>query len=353
VAELHFSDASLTGLVTTVGSRVVEFDDEREALGLNQQYADRLKKSFGFSKRHVTIGPETTADLCRSSAQALLSGQNINPTSIDALIMITQTPDYAAPSSAISLASRLGLTETAMAFDMRLGCSGFVYGLAVASSLVQSGLKRVLVCVGDVASRMVPERDHTITPIMGDAGAAALVEHKPSRSIYHMYSDGTGERALFIPNSGLRRLEQDVGKPPLMTMDGTAVFNFTLQRVPAMIADILKASSWSAGEVDYYVLHQPNKYILKNVQKSLKIEDERFPTSTQSVYGNLNSASIPATISGFLNEQFTTRKLRSIFSGFGIGLSWAACAVETEAIFAPPIRLYADAQETAELGAVG
>ena len=222
-----------------------------------------------------------------------------------------------------------------MAFDVRLGCSGFVYGLAMAFSLVESGLQRVLLCVGDVASKFVDPGDHAIAPIMGDAGAAILIERKRSQSSFQFYSDGTGERALIIPNSGVRKAPEDEGMPALMHMDGASVFNFTLKRVPSMITDILAYGDKTPETIDYFVLHQPNKYILKNIQKRMKVDDVKLPSDTQSVYGNQNSSSIPGTISGFLANEYSGRRLTSLFAGFGIGLSWAAAIVETDNIFAP------------------
>jgi 3-oxoacyl-[acyl-carrier-protein] synthase-3 len=139
-----------------------------------------------------------------------------------------------------------------------------------------------------------------------------------------------------MPNSGLRRDPEDIGKAPLMEMNGAAVFNFTLKRVPGMIENIIAHSGWAADEIDYFVLHQPNKYILSNIQKRLGIADDRFPSSTQSQFGNQNSASIPGTISGFLSQEYSSRPTRSVFAGFGVGLSWGACAIETFPMVAPP-----------------
>lgn len=345
MAEMSFSNVSITGMVTTVGGREVAFRDEGEALGLSVEEIERLQRSIGLSTRHVVIRPDTTtADLCLHSAQKLLEGLSLSPDAVDGLLLVTQTPDFASPSTAISLQHRLGMPISSACFDIRLGCSGFVYGLAVAAGLVESGLQRVLLCVGDVASRMVPADNHAITPLMGDAGSAILIERKPGKAKFQLYSDGSGEKGLYIPNSGLRRDPEDADKPALMEMDGAAVFNFTLKRIPAMLTDILTLSGWSVDEVDRFVLHQPNKYILKNVQKRLNVGEEKLPTSTQSVYGNQNSASIPGTICGFLSDLYSTTPTRSIFAGFGVGLSWAACAIETEPMFVvPPYKYESDA----------
>lgn len=345
MAEIRFSNVSITGMVTTVGGRAVSFADEGPTLGLSPEEVARLQRSIGLETRHVVVRPDTTtADLCLNSARRLLDGVGLAPDAIDGLILVTQTPDFSSPSTAISLQHRLGMTTSTACFDMRLGCSGFVYGLAAVAGLVENGLERVLLCVGDVASRIVPTDNHAITPLMGDAGAAILIERRPGVAKFQLFSDGSGERGLFIPNSGLRRDPQDAGKPALMEMDGAAVFNFTLKRIPALLTDILGFAGWDADQVDRFVLHQPNKYILKNVQKRLKLDEDRLPTSTQSVYGNQNSASIPGTICGFLNDLYANAPTRSIFAGFGVGLSWAACAIETQPMFViPPLLFESDA----------
>lgn len=334
-AEFRFTKARIAGVVTTVGDQRIDFATQGEQFGLGDAELGRLKTALGLDKRQIVSGDATTVDLCTQSARDLLAGCNTDPASVQAVILATQTPDHAAPSSAIVLQHRLGLPITSMAFDMRLGCSGFVYGLAVAFSLVESGLERVLLCVGDVASKFVDPADHTIAPIMGDAGSAILIERGDSKSWFQLYSDGSGARALMIPNSGVRAVPEDVGKPTLMHMDGAAVFNFTLQRVPSMISDMLAFASKDMDSIDQFVLHQPNKYILKNLQKRMKIPPEKIQMSTQSVYGNQNAASIPGTISGFLGEAFSSGPLVSLMAGFGIGLSWGACVVETNAIYAP------------------
>lgn len=341
MADLQFTDARITGVVTTVGGRRVVIDDEREKLGLTEAEADRLKRAIGLNSRHIVVDPKTTtADLCLKSARALLEGLGLGPEALDGLILVTQSQDFSSPSTAISMQHRLGMRVDTACFDMKLGCSGFVYGLATASALVQGGLNRVLLCVGDVASRITPEADHTVTPLMGDAGSAILIERKPAYSRFQLYSDGSGEKGLYIPNSGLRRDEGDEGRSPHLVMDGGAVFNFTLKRVPALIIDILAAADWKPDDVDMFVLHQPNKYILKNIQKRLGLPDEKLPSATQSVYGNQNSASIPGTMCGFLSDLYGQRATRTVFGGFGVGLSWGAAAVETHAMLVPPPLLH-------------
>jgi 3-oxoacyl-[acyl-carrier-protein] synthase-3 len=341
VPDLIFDNCSIAGIVTTVGGDVRAFDDEASSFGLTEKDAARLKRSMHFGTRHVVRDPgTTTADLCRDASERLLKALSVAPQSIDALIMVTQTPNYASPSTAIRLQHELNMRVESACFDIRMGCSGFIYGLSAAFSYVQAGYERVLLCVGDVASRMVPPDDHTITPLMGDAGAAILVERKAARSRFQLYSDGSGERGLFIPNSGLKRELGDELLGNFMKMDGAAVFNFTLKRVPDMLQSLLTAEDLEALDVDRFVLHQPNRYILNNVQKRMGLNEERMPSQTQQVYGNQNSASIPGTISGFLSDLYSNHATKSVFAGFGVGLSWGACAIETHPMHAPPPFLY-------------
>lgn len=342
-SQLIFEKPYISGIVTTVGKEVREFLKDAEIYGLTDKEALRLGKAVGLNERRVVNNKKTTtSDLCFQSAEYLMKSMKIDPQQISALIMVTQTPDYAAPSSAISLQHRLGMSTSSMAFDIRLGCSGFVYGLCVAYSLVQSGLNKVMLCVGDVASRLVPDNDHSITPIMGDAGSAILIESGCSKSYFQLYSDGSGEKALYVPNSGYRVADEDLDLKSFMKMDGAKVFNFTLERVPDMVDSLLKYSEKSASSLDFLVMHQPNKYILNNIQKRLGVDDSKFPKSTQSIYGNQNSASIPGTISGFLSDEYRSRKITSMFAGFGIGLSWGACVLETDHIFCPSVLIEGD-----------
>lgn len=342
-AQFVFNTPKITGIVTTVGSKKLVFSDEAKKFGLTEKESTRLSKAIGLDSRQVVNNSQcTTSDLCVQSAKRLIDGLDVDASTIGGLIFVSQTPDYSAPSTAISMQNRLGLPVTAMSFDMRLGCSGFVYGLSVAFSLVESGLDRILLCVGDVASRLVPMDDHSITPLMGDAGSAILIERDCSKSFFQLYSDGSGERSLFVPNSGLRHIPEDAIHTSLMRMNGAEVFNFTLERVPSMIDSILSMAEITPEEIDYFILHQPNKYILSNIQKRLGVDDAKFPKGTQSKFGNQNSASIPGTISGFLSEPFSHEKLKSVCAGFGIGLSWGACVLETDNIFAPAVFFESD-----------
>lgn len=332
---LKFNNASIAGIVTVAGDKKVDFLDTYTDYNLSEAEAKRLSKVMGLSSRYIVSGEETTSDLCFEAAKKVMAGTGVANKEIGGLIFVSQTPDFSCPATAMSLQDRLGISTSSVCFDLRLGCSGFVYGLATAYGFIEAGLDNILLCVGDVASKLVDPSDHTVAPIMGDAGSAILIQRRPSESVFNLYSDGSGYSALIVPNSGARRDEKFLGHDPVMNMDGAQVFDFTLKRVPSMIEKIMEEASVTSSDIDHFVLHQPNKYILQNIKKRMKLTDEKVPHLTQSVYGNQNSASIPGTINGFLGNGYSRRCLTTVVAGFGIGLSWGAGIIKTENIYAP------------------
>ena len=332
---LKFNNASIAGIVTVAGDKKVDFLDSYADYNLSEGQAKRLSKVMGLSSRYIVSGEETTSDLCFEAAKKVMAGTGVANKEIGGLIFVSQTPDFSCPATAMSLQDRLGISTSSVCFDLRLGCSGFVYGLATAYGFIEAGLDNILLCVGDVASKLVDPSDHTVAPIMGDAGSAILIQRRPSESVFNLYSDGSGYSALIVPNSGARRDEKFLGHDPVMNMDGAQVFDFTLKRVPSMIEKIMEEASVTSSDIDHFVLHQPNKYILQNIKKRMKLTDEKVPHLTQSVYGNQNSASIPGTINGFLGNGYSRRCLTTVVAGFGIGLSWGAGIIKTENIYAP------------------
>lgn len=350
---LEFNDIAVTAVVTTVGDRCIPIDEEKEWFGFDDISLNRLKQSIGLQTRYIASEGITASDLCIQSAETIFKDQGIDPQSIDALVFVTQSPDYKAPSTAIIMQNRLGMGTDTCAFDINLGCSGFVYGLMSAYSYINSGMNRVLLCVGDVNRHFAGEKDKVFTPLMGDAGSAVLIERKPgTKAFFTLYSDGSGYEHLIIPSGGARhpttpeslipKLREDgaIRRDEDLRMNGKEVFNFAVKTVPPLVDEILKFAGKTAEEIDYFVLHQANRYILQTISRKLGLTAERLPLETGVIYGNQNAASIPGTINGFLSDPFQTRKLQLIVAGFGIGLSWGAAYIETDCIFAPPTQIY-------------
>jgi len=343
MANLIFRKPAIKGIVTTVGDSILTLEDQKQQFDFSDDDIAKLKKNLGIVSKYVLSDLRFTAsDLCAQSARQLLEKLDVKPEEIDAVIFVTQTPDYRAPSTAPNIASRLGCPPTTMAFDISLGCSGFVYGLSIAFGLVEGNLSKVLLLVGDAASHYINPGDKTFAPLMGDAGSAILIDDSSKTpSHFCLYSDGTGSKSLYIPGSGTRQKESSDPDAGFMHMNGAEVFNFTIKVVPKMFDEIFAWAKTDKDSVDYYVLHQPNKYILNNIKKRLGLPDSKIPSETQSIYGNQNSASIPGTINGFLSNQFQENQIKSvIFAGFGIGLSWGASHMFIENIYAPAPLLF-------------
>ena len=350
MAKLHFENIKISGIVTTTGDKKVIIEEEASNYGYNEKMVKRLKKRMGFNSRYVVSDDNIcTSDLCIQSSEVIF--EKFDKSDVEALIFVTQTPDYKAPSTAIIMADRLGLGNDVIAYDINLGCSGFINGLLNAYTLINSGLKKVLLCVGDVASKFAYYKDKNLTPLMGDAGSAILIEKKEGfNADFVLHSDGGGYKHLIIPDGGCRNpfneeslkeieTEEGIRRGIDMYMNGGEIFNFTIKVVPKMFDELFEYAKISKDEIDYFVLHQANKYILQNIAKRLEISEDKLPMDTMTIYGNQNSASIPGTINGFLYDKLIGRK-KVVFAGFGIGLSWGACVVDLEDVYTPKIRRY-------------
>ena len=356
--KITFKKPQIRSIVTTVGDKVVSIESESEMMGLDEFTVNRLKKTIGLGTRRVVSNGVCTSDLCVQSAEKIFEQGIINKQEIESVLLVTQTGDYKAPSTAIIIQDRLGLPITTLAYDINLGCSGFVIGLLNAFSLIESGLKNCLLLVGDISSNFSGKNDRTFTPLMGDAGSAILIDNTSKSTSYFITgSDGSGFDNLIIPSGGCRNpfssesLTQKPDKDGVyrssmdMYMNGAEVFNFTIKRIPPLIDDIISFSNLMKSDIDYFVLHQANQYILKSISKRLGLDENTLPNKTQTEYGNQNSASIPGTINAYLSQSYSTSKLTSVFSGFGIGLSWGACITKTNAIFCPPVMEYCNRNE--------
>jgi len=349
MAKIHFEDIKISAIVTTTGDKKVTIEEEASNYDYDEKMVKRLKKRMGFNSRYIVSEKICTSDLCIASSKKIF--EKFDKNGVEALIFVTQTPDYKAPSTAIIMADRLGLGNDVIAYDINLGCSGFINGLLNVYSLINSGLKKVLLCVGDVASNFAYYKDKNLTPLMGDAGSAILIEKKEGfNADFVLHSDGSGYKHLIIPDGGCKspfseeslipkESEDGIRRGIDMYMNGGEIFNFTIKVVPKMFDELFNFANISKDEIDYFVLHQANKYILQNIAKRLEISENKLPMDTMTIYGNQNSASIPGTINGFLYDKLIGRK-KVVFAGFGIGLSWGACVVDLEDVYIPKIETY-------------
>lgn len=312
-----------------------------------EETVSKVEKNSGVFKRHRTRQGQTTADLCEAAALRLLNELSWPSDSVDALILVTQTPDYPYPATACYLHGQLGLAKSAAAFDINLGCSGWVYGLWMASSLIQSGLKRILLLSGETHEMISPYDNYQV--MAGDAGTATGLEADDAETMhFSLGTDGKGWKHIHVPAGASRKPSNENTKifremadgikrcDENAHMNGPEVFAFTLREVPPLVKKVLEQSAWSEDEVDFFVFHQANQFMLDHLCKRMKLPKEKAPFSLTE-FGNTSSASIPLTIQHCLRQQLCDHKLKLTMVGFGVGLSWGAAAAEVGPLVIPDL----------------
>lgn len=315
--------------------------DDKTLYGGDEKQLRRVMRSSGFDRRRVAAAHVTASDLCAAAAKRLMRDMNIAADSIDGVIFVTQTPDYLMPATACLLQDRLGLSNATAAFDVNQGCAGYTYGLWLAGMLVQSGCRRLLLLVGDTASKYTDMFSGGSAPIFGDAGSATLVEQSEGAPpwFFDIGTDGKGFDAVIARNGGFRApptpdlFYPDGGFRYDAAMDGLKVMEFTLSRVPESIAAVLAHAQTAKDDIDFFVLHQANRLILQNIAGALDLPLDKVPMQTLSTFGNQGPASIPGALCDALPDRLRAGKLRLCLSGFGIGLSWASAVLETDGIY--------------------
>lgn len=351
-----FNNVKVSCITTTIPENFKKLEDELDTLYRGDiKHVNRIKKSIGLDKRHVVQENTTTADLCEYSAENILNNYDVNREDIDALILVTQTPDYFQPATAAYLHGKLNLSQDCATFDVNQGCTGYIYGLWLAYMMVETNsCANVLLLAGDTLSKTVNPLDTNTAPLFGDAGTATLIQRAEieSKSFFTLHTNGKEFDTIIQPKGAFRTPSpqqinnQDVfnvsGTRTLddLYMDGAKVFNFSLETEPKAIQEILKISNKTVDDIDYIVFHQANKYIISNISRRLKFPLEKAPSETTGKYGNQSSASIPSTICDVLNTQVSNSTLDLILSGFGVGLSWASCNIVLENIYCPSILLF-------------
>lgn len=342
----------ISGLASVVPSGVIRIEEEISLSGTAPARINRLKRDIGLNTRHVTLKDECASDLCEHAAKFLLSEVGYSPSTIDCLIMVTQTPDYFQPATNCVLHGRLGLTKNCAALDINLGCSGYIYGLWLSAMMISChGCRRVLLLAGDTMSRCVSPRDGAVTPLFGDAGCATIIENgSDAQTItFALHSDGRGYKHLIIPAGAFRNRPSDrtgqmsekehgnIRSEEQLYMNGAEIFGFSISEIPPLIEEVLAASDWVKKEVDYFILHQANKFIIQNIVRKLEVPPEKAPYNAFEKYGNQSSASIAATICENMSNITRKKSKKVILAGFGGGLSWAACALSFDPMACYPV----------------
>lgn len=296
--------------------------------------------------------PEMCAsDLCKAAAESLFAGLGRSPADIDAIVFSTMTPDYRVPSTACVLQDRLGCPTTVAAYDVNMGCSGFVVGLFNACALVTgAGLRRVLLLSGDTQTKLCHPEDKNVVFILADAGTATLVEADPSGGeiAVELMTDGGRFKNLYVPAGGFRnpstdatrevKLQADGGmrSDDNVFMNGMEIFKFSATDVVKTLSGFMETQGLSPQTVDGLFLHQANHFMNEKIARKLQFVNEQVPY-TIGFYGNTGSASIPLTMAHHFSTTGSNGKRRVLMCGFGVGLSWGVASADLQDVYTPPV----------------
>lgn len=294
---------------------------------------DKVAQKIGVTSRHIANN-ETAGDMAEKAACRLFEEYQIDPNSIDFLMLCTQSPDYFLPSTACVLQDRLGIPTNAGAFDYNLGCSGCIYGLAMAKGLIATGIaKNVLLLTAETYNKYLHPSDKSNRSIFGDGAAACLISTEGSAEIgeFVLGTDGSGANHLIVKTGAARQkaptglsIEDDEGHiwyDDYLYMNGGAIFNFTLDAVPAMMSEILTKNQLEKDDIDYYVFHQANKFMLNTIRKVCLLPKNKFYVNLATT-GNTVSSTVLIGLKDCINNQIIKGGDKVMISGFGVGLSW-------------------------------
>lgn len=300
--------------------------------------AQKIADKTGIVRRHIAANGETAGDLAFHAATALFETHDIERQMVDFIILCTQAPDYLLPTTACLLQARLALPTSCGALDINLGCSGYVYGLALAKGLIEAGIrKNVLLLTADTYSKLINPRDRSVRTLFGDGASATLVaaaDRPPALGPFVLGTDGAGAANLMVPAGGMRMphsaasaVEKEdaagnVRSHDQLFMDGAEIMQFTLSSVPRVMRELLDAAGKTLDDIDHVIFHQANQFMLEALRKKIKIPAEKFIVELDTV-GNTVSSTIPIAIA----RARASGRIRSgdtaLLLGFGVGYSWA------------------------------
>jgi 3-oxoacyl-[acyl-carrier-protein] synthase III len=292
-----------------------------------------IEEKTGIRQRHIAGTAETASDLAVKAAQKLFETESIQTESIDFLLLCTQTPDYPLPTTACLIQDRLGLKTSCGAMDFNLGCSGYVYGLALADGLIQSGVaKNILLLTAETYSKYIDEDDRSLRTIFGDGATATLINAGKNQTLrgFQFGSDGSGGDMLLVADGG-QRSAKDAIKPrhrkrwkSRLYMDGPSLINFTVDAIPRLVNEILAANQMTDIEIGKYLMHQATWKMLDQLRTRMDVSPERLPIDLADI-GNTVSCTLPILIDRLRKRGEIDAESVNMLVGFGVGLSWAGC----------------------------
>lgn len=311
---------------------------------LTQEEIQKFIEATGVEERRIATKEICTSDLCCEAAEKLIKDLNWQKEEIEILVFVSQTADYILPVSAAILQDRLGLSTNTIAFDVPLGCSGYVYGMSIIAGMMKAtGLKKGLLLAGDTSSKLLSKTDKSTVPLFGDGGSATAFEfdEKAENLLFDLGTDGSGYKTIIINDGGSRNrinsdsLVYETVSPGIernacqLILDGMDVFGFGISQAPKTVNKLIEKFEIDKEKIDHFVFHQANLMMNKMIVKKLKLPVEKVPYSLKE-FGNTSSTTIPLTIVAGLKESLTNTTQDLIVCGFGVGLSWGTAKIRLD-----------------------
>ena len=342
---LIFQNKKISGILTVVPENEIKFEDELDNYNFSHAKSLKLKLTMGYGTRRIVKDGVCSSDLCVFGLNYLFDKNLLYKNEIDALILVTQSPDYIMPPTSNIIQGQLGMKQDMICMDINQGCAGYIIGLFQAFMLLdQEQISKVVLLNADVLSRKVSKRDRNSNPLVGDAASITIVEKSDSgNTIYgSIKMNGLGFDALIIPAGGFRNpstsetaiLHEDSAgnfrSLDQLVMKGDEVFNFVQTEVPPMILDLLGQAKLNSNEIDYFMFHQPNKFMLNKLADKIGVPREKMPSNIVEKFGNASGVSIPTAITYNLGDKLNTKSYLLCLAGFGVGLTWASIILKIE-----------------------
>ena len=340
---LRFDNKKITGILTVLPKNEIKFEDEMAHYNFTPAKSLKLKMAMGYNSTRKVGAEVCVSDLCEYGLNFLIDNNLIVKEDIDAIILVTQSPDFIMPPTSNVIHGRLGLRQDVICMDINQGCAGYLLGLFQAFMLCdQPEINKVVLLNADVLSRKVSTKDRNSNPLIGDGASVTIVEKSTELSTLYasVKMEGAACDAIMIPAGGFRipstnetsRMTEDgIGNFRALdnlVMKGDAVFNFVQSEVPPMIEQLLIKANLTKEDVDFYMFHQPNKFMLNKLADKLGIPREKMPSNIVENFGNSSGVTIPTVICYNLGEKLTHETHKMCLAGFGVGLSWAALVID-------------------------
>ena len=341
--DFTFKNKRISGILTILPKKSVKFEEEMSNYSFSPAKCMKLKLAMGYNEHRIAEPGQCSSDFCKYGLQYLFDNNLLLKEEIDALLFVSQSPDFYMPPTSNILQGYFGLKHDCLCMDINQGCAGFEVGLLQAFMLLeQPAINKVVLMNADVLSSKVSDRDRNSKPLIGDAASITLVEKSQDATIIYanIKMDGTGAFALNIPAGGFRMpstaetavmVEDTAGNfrsKDNLVMQGDDVFNFVQREVPPMIEHLFEQSGTDRNDVDWFMFHQPNKFMLHKLADKLNIPYEKMPANIVENFGNASGVTVPTCISYNLGDQLVNGRLKLCLAGFGVGLTWSSLLIE-------------------------